>query len=114
KLSKQLATIRCDVALDAAPEELTMKSQDKEKLHELFMRFEFKSWLRQLSETGETEEETPAVQQKEKGHYAIIFTQKDFDAWLKKLENSELFAFDTETTSLSYMDAEIVGVSFAV
>ena len=43
-----------------------------------------------------------------------VFTKKDFNAWLKKINNAELVAFDTETTSLDYMDAVVVGVSFAV
>ncbi len=128
-LSKELATIRCDVALDRAPADLVMQPQATERLRELFTRFEFKAWLRQLDETpgdaratvvtetvvaasgGTAAAESATVM---RGDYEIIFTRDAFDAWLKKLEAADLIAFDTETTSLNYMDAEIVGVSFAI
>ena len=105
-LSRQLATIKCDVELDCGPADLTMREADTHKLKELFSRFEFHAWLKQLGDA-------PASHPKTK-HYATVLTEADFNAWLKKLEKAELFAFDTETTSLDYMKAEIVGLSFAV
>ncbi|HEX7029376.1 MAG TPA: DNA polymerase I [Gammaproteobacteria bacterium] len=129
-LSKELATIRCDVEMEKSPADLVMNAPATEKLREMFTRFEFRTWLRQLGEDAPADEKMTAVTTSvaavstdsatvaevrvEKREYEIVFTQKAFDAWLKKLGKAELIAFDTETTSLNYMDAEIVGVSFAV
>jgi len=138
ELSKELATIRCDVALDVGPGELRMLPKDTGVLRELFTRFEFRAWLRQLGEAeatapapnaapaapasssapapaahAETEAQATAGTGTDRD-YETLFTQEALATWLQRLENAESFAFDTETTSLNYMDAEIVGVSFAV
>jgi DNA polymerase-1 len=112
-LSKQLVTIKCDVELDTDPNRLQRLPADSEALRELFSQFEFKTWLAEMIENlennnGETEAKGVKVE------YETVLTQKDFNAWLKQLKKAELFAFDTETTSLDYMQAEIVGISFAV
>ena len=109
-LSKDLVTIRQDVDLEESPETLDLKAPDKEKLHELFSRYEFKTWLAELEAAGEGEAvaEAPAIE------YETVLDQKAFDAWMERLEEADLFAFDTETTALEYMRARIVGVSFAV
>lgn len=118
-LSQQLATIKCDVELPVTPEQLGLVTPDASTLREIFKEMEFKTWFRQVEEgtnqetgeqTSEPEPVTPAIET----NYQTILEQKQLDAWLKKLEQAELFAFDTETTSLDYMQAEIVGVSFAV
>src|SRR5690606_15600581 len=119
-LSKELATIRCDVELDVAAEDLRMKPQDVNALREMFTRFEFRAWLRQLDDGNApaASEATPAgAEQKPSAvvvEYETIFTREALDAWIEKLASVELFAFDTETTSLNYMEAEIVGLSFAI
>ena len=105
-LSRQLATIKCDVVLDVGPTDLTMRAADTAKLKALFSRLEFHAWLKQL-------DDAPAAPPHER-HYQAVFSEADFLVWLKKLEQAELFAFDSETTSLDYMQAEIVGLSFAV
>ena len=112
-LSKELVTIKCDVELEDTPESLKFKGPDKEKLKELFSHFEFKTWLAEILEGGssETSSSKPA---KVESKYDTVLTEKDFKKWLKKLEKAKYFAFDTETTSLNYMQAEIVGVSFSV
>ena len=114
-LSQQLATIKCDVELPVSPEQLKLEAPDKPALRELFKEMEFKTWLRQVEEdaeeqSSESEPAIPAI----KTDYQTILDQAQLDTWLKKLEQTELFAFDTETTSLNYMQAEIVGVSFSV
>ncbi|MBW3566365.1 MAG: DNA polymerase I [Proteobacteria bacterium] len=129
ELSKELATIRCNVELDIGPGELRMLPKDTDTLRDLFTRFEFRAWLRQLGEgdsssaQGRPAAETSAPAQpaasvptgeERKREYETVFTQAALDAWLKRLDKAPLFAFDTETTSLNYMEAEIVGVSFAV
>ncbi len=115
-LSQQLATIKCDVELPFTPEQLKLESPDKPALRELFKEMEFKTWLRQVEEGADEQaaESEPAAAPAMKTDYQTILDQTQLDAWLKTLQQAELFAFDTETTSLDYMQAEIVGVSFAV
>lgn len=113
-LSKQLATIKCDVVLDQQPQDLTLNPQDEEKLLELYRELEFKALIAELSEklkssgTPLPQDATHAVD------YQCIVTEEDFQHWLQQLQNCEAFAFDTETTSLNYMNAELVGLSFAI
>lgn len=107
-LSKQLVTIKCDVDLTFAPEDLTIKPSDDDALIALFRELEFKKWLTERLE-NHPQKNTPVAT-----NYETILTQEQFQLWLKKLTDSDLFAFDTETTSLDYMKAELVGMSFAV
>lgn len=114
-LSRELVTIKCDVEMAQKPLELERQAPDSGALRELYAELEFKSWLAELLgaegiAAGEPQE--PAAGP-EVG-YETVLDWDSFDAWLEKLEAAELFAFDTETTSLNYMDAAIVGVSFAV
>jgi len=103
-LSRQLATIKCDVNLAVEPEALVQGEPDTDTLRKLYADLEFKSWLAELGE-----EEKPAPER----NYEIVTTQAQLDKWIKRLGQSELFAFDTETTSLDYLAARIVGISFA-
>ncbi|MDX1454762.1 MAG: DNA polymerase I [Gammaproteobacteria bacterium] len=121
KLSRELATIRCDVALEESPEQLKMQAPDVDTLRDMYARFEFRTWAEQLDQGGTDGGEAsgsgaaePAVADRLEGDYETVLDRKAFDAWLKKLKKAKLIAFDTETTSLQYMEAEIVGVSFAV
>ncbi len=109
-LSRELTTIRCDVALDQQPTELKPTAPDTAKLRQLYSQIESNRLLSTLEEHPEPVIEEPAIER----HYEVILKQADLDRWLAKLEQAELFAFDTETTSLNYMQAEIVGLSFAV
>jgi len=120
-LSHQLATIKCDVALDAGPTELKVQAADTERLAQLFGEMEFKTWLSELlpDKSGQSADNHSAQTAGEEGvavdvDYDIVLDESAFEAWLEKLRQAELFAFDTETTSLDYMQAKIVGVSFAV
>jgi len=110
-LSRQLATIKCDVELDLGPQDLHMGEPDLAKQKELFTRLEFHAWLKQLGEAPAPVPRAAAIKEK---HYHTVLAEADFQAWLEKLQQAKLFAFDTETTSLDYMKAEIVGLSFAV
>lgn len=113
-LSRQLATIKCDVELELRPQDLHRQPADTEALRELLSRFEFHAWLRQLEAPADPTpvpvppSDTPA------SHYEAVLTEEQLNRWMEKLERAEVFAFDTETTSLAYMQAQIVGVSFAV
>jgi len=114
-LSRELATIKCDVELAWGPADLNMREPDTAKLKELFTRFEFHAWLKQLADVPTSAPAAaPKPEPKQEKQYHTVLTEADFKAWLAKLEQAELFAFDTETTSLDYMKAEVVGVSFAV
>ncbi len=120
-LSYQLATIKTDVELDRNFDSLSLQQADNEKLKELYAQLEFKSWLRDLEggevAAGSAGSQSPvavdSVSSVDKS-YETVFDKKVFEAWIKRLEKAELFAFDTETDSLDYMVANIVGVSFSV
>ncbi len=111
-LARQLATIRCDVALDVKPEQLAAAPLDEAKLRELFARYEFKSWLAALGGVNRAAPPSGAAAHDAKEHYETILDEKLLDGWIARLEKTEAFAVDTETTSLDAMQAEIVGVSF--
>jgi DNA polymerase-1 len=112
-LSRQLATIHCDLDLPLAPDDLLCGESDKAALRELLVRLEFNSWLRQLDASDDAPP-PPKPQAPADVNYEPVLTPGALDRWLKKLESAEIFAFDTETTSLDYTRAEVVGVSFAV
>ncbi len=115
-LARQLATIHCDVPLDLGPTDLQRQAPDSDALIELYQRLEFKTWLKQLQDSS-AGDEAPAPKQPpaaKSAGYDTILTEAALDAWLQRLREADLFAFDTETTSLDYMQAEIVGVSFAI
>ena len=108
-MSYALATIKTDVELALKPEELHNGEPNRDALVDWYTRMEFRSWLEELLEGGETE---PA--QTVEIDWQIVTAQADLDSWIQRLRRAELFAFDTETTSLNYMEAQVVGVSFAV
>lgn len=116
ELSYLLATIKCDVDLDVHIEELINTPQDNEALTTLFTELEFKSWITELSslQGSEATQKSVAIPEKVEANYETILTEERLSYWLEQLKQSELFAFDTETTSLNYLDARIVGLSFAV
>lgn len=133
-LSKTLATIKCDVELEQPLGELQSTDANTDTLLALYRTYEFKGWIAELSgdsisstaasgpatsnsaprNAADEEDDLPAADSAVPGEYEIVLTQAALDGWLEQLKASELFAFDTETTSLIYKDAEIVGVSFAV
>ncbi|MFJ4350467.1 DNA polymerase I [Pseudomonas sp. NPDC089428] len=117
-LSYELATIKCDVPLDVEVEALVCGEPDREALLALYTEMEFKSWIadvqRDAAKVGDAVAavEVPAATVEPK--YETILDQARFDAWLDKLRQAPLFAFDTETTSLDAQQAQLVGLSFAV
>ncbi|MBY6190768.1 DNA polymerase I [Microbulbifer agarilyticus] len=110
-MSYVLATIKTDVEMDYQPQTLANSEPDTDKLRELFSEMEFRSWVDELGGDGEAATAAAAAVER---NYSIILDEKELDAWLEKLKQADLFAFDTETTSLNYMQAKLVGVSFAV
>ena len=113
QLSKRLATIRQDVDLEDGPSELTRGEPDRDKLRELYSRFELRRLLNQLDGDDDIESAS-AAEPADKGHYETVLTKKDFQRWLMKIRQADLTAVDTETTSVNYMEAELVGISLAV
>ena len=111
RLSQQLATIRLDVDLPVAMSDLKPELPDFDSLRKIYGEFELRSLLRQLDDAGGEPE--PLVDEVG-GEYEIVLDWKNFDRWLKKINTASLVAVDTETTSLDYMAAEVVGVSLAV
>ena len=147
-LSRQLATIKTDVELDADPRDLVLRARDVDALRELYKRYEFNVALKELdkgtgpetaslpsSGSGNGRDPVPGTEKLPNsaprrndgesagsdagntapapGEYELITTQKQLDAWVKKLRSADLIAFDTETTSLDPMQAELVGLSFS-
>ena len=119
-LSHQLATIKTDVELPFVYDALKESPLDYAALRDLYAQLEFKSWLAELNESAEQKNDAneSVIDAKPKAkstrNYRAIFTDADLQSWIKRLAIADVFAFDTETTSLDYMQAEIVGVSFAI
>ncbi len=110
-MSYALATIKTDLKLAYSPDQLRNGGPDTESLIDWFTRLEFKGWLEELLGEGGA---ASADIETERGNYEIVTEAAVFDRWLEELQGADVFAFDTETTSLDYMAARIVGVSFAV
>lgn len=129
-LSYQLATIKCDVELDVGLDDLHLGEPDRDTLMEIYTLLEFKGWIDELErEARRSAQPAPAATLDLAGAesvavveaevpaepvYETILDQARFDAWLQKLKDAPLFAFDTETTGLDAQQAQLVGVSFAV
>ena len=135
--ARELITIRCDVGIQENLADLAPQAIDKARLAELFDRFEFRSWRRELENmpdgmkpsvsTGASRAdlfntnttfsepvEGHAYQANTSRNYETILTNNQLDAWLAKISAADLVCFDTETTSLDPMLAKIVGMSFSV
>jgi DNA polymerase-1 len=120
-LSYELATIKLDVELPENVQDIKPKEVNFDKLIALSNQFELKRLLTETQQKVKQTATTKSIDPKEldehtseSRNYHTILTQADFDIWLNKLKAADLFAFDTETTSLNYMDAELVGVSFSI
>ncbi|MGV6988542.1 DNA polymerase I [Testudinibacter sp. P80/BLE/0925] len=138
-LSYLLATIKTDVELELSYDQLTMQAAQTDELIEAFGRYEFKRWLNEILQNGSssvtaaelsatrfngyqatatTSESAVTAPIKavriDRTLYQTILNQADFAAWLDKLAAADLIALDTETDSLNYMQANLVGISFAL
>ncbi|QXI28656.1 DNA polymerase I [Pseudomonas vanderleydeniana] len=130
-LSYRLATIKVDVELEVGLDDLHLREPDRDQLLELYASLEFKGWLDELQreakraglqeaaaaaakpvvEDAAAETAAPVAAEPQ---YETILDQARFEAWLKKLRDAQLFAFDTETTGIDAQQAQLVGLSFAV
>jgi len=110
-MSYQLATIKKDVELDFELGDLSQQQVDAKSLTEFYQRFEFKRWLDELEDEGLVVEQPSTAPPAE---YQTILSEKDFEHWLQAIDQVDSFAIDTETTSVNYMDAELVGISLCI
>jgi len=131
-LSYQLATIECGLKLEYEPTTLNMGEMDKPELRTLFAEYEFKRWLVEVSdgddskvisvskplttdgETSAADNELSSSQVFDKSKYELVLTQQQLDQWIAKIQAATYYAVDTETTSIDYMQAELVGLSFSI
>lgn len=139
-LSRDLVTIKTDVSLDQSVSELKFHERHIEQLRDLYARYEFKAALKDLDaetngaataqpvrDTGSTVASTDASRAQGAllladnaqdlsmaGQYELVTTQAQFDSWLAKIATAPLVSFDTETTSIDSMQADIVGLSLSV
>ena len=128
-LSYLLATIKTDVEMPLNISQLHNQAPNQERLAELFDQLEFKSWVKELSAEDSAARpssavgqiDTPAVeivvnpvQANIVKDYQIVLTEGHLKGWIEKIKAAELIAVDTETTSLDYMIADLVGISVAV
>lgn len=135
-LSYTLATIKTDVELNVTTDELLLGESQKDQLIEYFARYEFKRWLNEVMNGSDSitqaaeqpvkmnqyqvtsldqsaVENTPKIQI-DRTKYETLLTQTDLTRWIEKLNTAKLIAVDTETDSLDYMSANLVGISFAL
>ena len=123
-LSFELATIKLDVELEQSVEEIKPVGADLETLKALYEKYELRRLLADLN-NGDKAETSDSAEVEDSSddevaesnidvEYDIVLNKTDFQGWLDKLTNSEVFAFDTETTSVDYQKAELVGLSFSV
>jgi DNA polymerase-1 len=130
--ARRLITVKCDVELPQTYSQLVPPQPDREQLRNLYERFEFKTWLREL----DSPQKIPSPLQGEGGgegrtfhnndlsgdppartdsaHYEMILSETQLDAWLEKMLAADLVCVDTETTGLDMMNAQLVGMSFAI
>ncbi len=127
-LSYELVTIKCDLELDCSPEFVSFNPPDTKKLLELYTRYGFRTRLSQLQqqhekeggeplELAESNDDTisiPAVPEIKEVDYQVILDEKQLDQWIADMKNAPLVALDTETTSLDYIEAKLVGFSFCI
>ncbi len=111
--AKRLVTLRRDVQLPIALDDLRHAPQDNVKLAELFDRFEFRTWQRELGETGASDPNPPSLRARPR-EYETILSEDRLAAWLTRIDTAKLVAVDTETTGLDPLSARLVGVSLSV
>jgi len=133
ELSRKLATIDKSLKLDVTPEGLVGRAPDLNRLRDLYTRLELRALLKSLESPSSSPAAVPAVVPvavpaatagapdagaplalAQPRNYQKIISQGAFDAWLPRLAAAPLVSFDTETDSLDYMRARIVGLSFAI
>jgi DNA polymerase-1 len=120
ELSRRLATLDTNVALDIKPEMLVPGEPNKERLRELYTRLELRAFLRALSGEGGEPVSGPILPPSDAfpppppRNYTTVTSEAAFDEWLARARATELFAIKAHTSSFDYMNADIVGISMAI
>jgi len=118
-LARRLLTIRTDVPLPVQVPDLTMQAADNAVLQDMFTRFQFRTWLRELDNivlqpsAAVLTHDEPAISPVAR-HYQTLQSLAQLDAWIDRMQHAELVSMDTETTGLAPMTAQLVGMSFAI
>ena len=107
-LYQQLATIDCSLELDCTVDDLVIRESKDDELFAQFKNLGLHALIKQFNI------EEPITTIRRDTVYQGILTKKEFEALLDRLSQAEVTAIDTETTSLNYMQAEIVGISVAI
>jgi len=120
---KRLLTVKTDCTLPFAPHELVIQPHDADKLRELYERFEFRSWLKDSAQnnaevppvtvTQDKDVEPEVVRQPIAREYEAVLDDAAFERMVDEMQGAELVSFDTETTGLDPLEAQIVGLSFS-
>jgi len=121
-MARKLVTVErnCDLTehIASIEENLQSRPESREELRDVFTRHGFKTWLREVeiadAVEGPETDVPPALTVDHERHYETVQTWEQFDVWLQKINAAEITSFDTETTSLDPMVAQIVGLSFSV
>ena len=124
-LSYELVTIKCDLDLNSEPGAFAFSKENTERLVELYQQYGFRTRLSRLQENNPeaaaavqaasgADDDVPAVEEISEVDYQCILTQEQLDDWHSRLKEAKLFSFDTETTSLDYMEAQVVGLCFCI
>jgi DNA polymerase-1 len=128
--ARELITIRCDIGIQERLSDLAPQPQDKTKLIELFDRFDFKTWRRELDKVESVSQSTQvqssvtviasgstgdmfAVTNVTVRQFDTILNEADLQRWIDKILACKLICFDTETNSLDPLNAKLVGMSFS-
>ena len=120
---KQLITIKTDIKLDYKWDDFEKKPTDIEKLYNLYKKFNFTSWLKELD--AQSSQNNKITDKSNNSHlnktkflnkknYTLVTNFKDLESWVEKIINKKFFCIDTETDSLNFMDANLVGISIAI
>ena len=132
RLSRELATIKCDVELDIGLEDLRHIDVDKEALLSWYLTLEFRSWIKELEAEGvkaeavqiagsapalddaEVPDDAEAFMQPESIDYQTILTTDQLSALIKDIKKAERLALALETDGAQFMQAKIIGLSLSI
>jgi len=111
-MSYELATIKKDLELEYSVDELAPSESDSEGLLAIFTELEFRPWVNEINSDASADTNESPLTPTLVTEYETVFDETRLDIWLEKLASADAFAFDTETTSIDYMEAKLVGLSF--
>ncbi len=112
--SYELATIKLDCERPSDINKLVVKNIDTEVLATAFQRYGFNRWLSELEDEGVDIASTEPISVKEAKEYEAVLDDTAFKQWLERIKTCDLMALDTETTSVNYMTAQMVGISICI